>query len=84
MIGYAAIASHGFFNTYLRRETTTRFKNVRVDELQFPMVLLCNRNSFTKESVEAAITERNLTGLDLLLKHLFNYGQIPLPSVLVF
>jgi len=75
MLLYAGYASWEFFNTFIKRETTTKFRNVRVKELQFPNILVCSNNAFNRHYVASAVYSYNVTGLDILLKNLFAYGQ---------
>lgn len=39
---------------------------------QFPAVTICNKNSFTKSTIDAVQLKMNVTGIDELLKESFD------------
>ncbi|XP_067949547.1 acid-sensing ion channel 4-A-like [Watersipora subatra] len=73
MLAYAAGASYDLFSALIRKETTTKLKNTRVEMLRFPSVVFCDHRGYEKEAVLAAIEHYNLTGLDQFLLERYNY-----------
>ncbi|XP_067943165.1 acid-sensing ion channel 1-like [Watersipora subatra] len=73
MLAYATGASYDLFSALIRKETTTKLKNTRVEMLRFPSVVFCDHRGYEKKAVLAAIEQYNLTGLDQFLLERYSY-----------